>query len=66
MRTLVTDPVGGAQSDSRRDCRGTRTTPSATVTTDATVAPQSTDNELPAAITLTDILTAGSDGSLRN
>ena len=55
---------GGAQSDSRRDCHGTRTTPSATVTTDATVAPQSTDNELPAVITLTDILTAGSDGFL--
>ena len=55
---------GGAQSDSRRDRHGTRTTTSATITTDATVAPQSTDNELPAVITLTDILTAGSDGFL--
>ena len=45
---------GGAQSDSRRDRHGTRTTTSATITTDATVAPQSTGNELPAVIILTD------------
>ena len=52
---------GGAQSDCRR---GAHTTPSATVTTDATVAPQSTDNALLAPITLVDMLTAGSDGFL--
>ena len=55
---------GGAQSDSRRNRRGARTTPSATVTADTAVAPQSTDNALPAPITLIDMLTAGSDGFL--
>ena len=55
---------GGTRSDSRRDHHGVHATPSATVTTDTTIAPQSTDDELPAAITLTDVLTAGSDGFL--
>ena len=59
---------GGAQSGSRRDCHDTRATPSASVTVEATIAspvtPQSTDSELPAIATLTDILIAGSDGFL--
>jgi hypothetical protein len=38
---------GGAQSDSRRDHRGAHATPSATVTAEAAIAPQSTDNALP-------------------
>ena len=46
------------------DRRGVHATPSATVTTDTANAPQSSDHALPAAITLTDMLTAGSDGLL--
>ena len=55
---------GGTPSDSHRDHHGVHATPSATVTTNTTIAPQSTDDELPAVITLTDVLTAGSDGFL--
>ena len=55
---------GGTQSDSRRDRRGVHTTPSAAVTTHATIVLQSNDNVLPAAITPIDMLTAGSDGFL--
>ena len=55
---------GGTRSDSRHDHHGAHATPSATVTTTTTIAPQSTDDELPAVVTLTDVLTAGSDGFL--
>ena len=55
---------GGTQSDSRRDRRGAHTAPSATATAETAIAPQSTDNALPATITLIDMLAAGSDGFL--
>ena len=59
---------GGAQSDSHSNCHGACTTPSASVTVEATIAPpitpHSTDAELPAIATLADILIAGSDGFL--